>query len=559
MAEQVLKELVSPTSGLSIVESVSHKAENVLRTLKGPFADFKNPTRNKRGYSRKLWENVLASPNVLEMLSTKTFFGEADHPNPKEERLEVSFSKVSHNITDLYINDQTGLVEGSLDILDTPMGRILNTLVGYGSKIGISSRGSGRVLPGPKGARVDESTYRFVTFDAVVLPANESARLTESVDQVNSLVDELQVQVDDFISKGDPQELEAVHNILESLELAQLQPLCESVQEALGSTSTEEPEPTNDGDEPETEESADSNTITTEGEVTEDGKADDESVVVEGNEEQPADNTSQEEEEEVPAEPEISEELKELRAIKSIVLAQNSLAEELTSGQEKRIAELTDQLSQVNEELSLKESIIASQDKKLLKFSDSNKNLIEHNKQLMNDMDDLKSQLSESQESLTKVQEALDQVNSDFETLSEASTVYLQETADHEQVVADLKEEVSQLTEDKQTLQESTLALEEKLSKSDAKSKKFFEFIKPYVDLKCAKVGIDSELIMPYITESTSLTKIDNLITSKAEKSSKVNNIPVRLEESAPQPVSIKEVNSNSPRNNRVASIIKGL
>jgi predicted nucleotidyltransferase len=77
------------------------------------------------------------------------------------------------------------IIDGDLcacvDILDTPNGRILKTLCDYGFIPGVSSRGSGDVMPNND---VDPETFFLETFDCVAIPAVKKARLTmcESLD-----------------------------------------------------------------------------------------------------------------------------------------------------------------------------------------------------------------------------------------------------------------------------------------------------------------------------------------------------------------------------------------
>ena len=53
----------------------------------------------------------------------KPCLGEADYP----EGLDVSLDRVSHEVTDLYI--ENGSLMAKVKVLDTPMGKILKTLV----------------------------------------------------------------------------------------------------------------------------------------------------------------------------------------------------------------------------------------------------------------------------------------------------------------------------------------------------------------------------------------------------------------------------------------------
>lgn len=146
---------------------IKDKPANVLKRIQMKLSDWK-PNRNGRIYPKKLWENVVNSEYVEEAINTHTLFGESSHP---EERLEVDLANVSHAINDMWI--QNDGVWGTIDILPTPQGQIINSLIEYGSEIGISSRGSGSVV----GNEVDPDDYTFVTFDIVMRPSVQAARL----------------------------------------------------------------------------------------------------------------------------------------------------------------------------------------------------------------------------------------------------------------------------------------------------------------------------------------------------------------------------------------------
>lgn len=146
--------------------------KGVLKSVKGIFSEANEQNRNGRRYSRKLWDKVLSGDYVKEMLNNRTLFGEADHP---PDRAEISLPNVSHVITSLKMMPD-GVIEGTADILDTPAGRILNTLIEYGAVLGISSRGMGTVSENGGGQWVDEDSYVFITFDFVPMPSVKRAR-----------------------------------------------------------------------------------------------------------------------------------------------------------------------------------------------------------------------------------------------------------------------------------------------------------------------------------------------------------------------------------------------
>lgn len=156
--------------------SVDKKKLATLDTLTGPCADIINPTRNGRKYDNNLWENVFNGEIVKEYFNNGGILGELGHPS---DRTETDPKEIAICMRQPPVKDKNGLLIGKWDILDTPNGRIAKTLVDYGYKLGISSRGNGDVYDDGDGTEtVDENTYDFQAFDLVLLPAVKAARLT---------------------------------------------------------------------------------------------------------------------------------------------------------------------------------------------------------------------------------------------------------------------------------------------------------------------------------------------------------------------------------------------
>ena len=172
-------------NSLKLNESKAPK-KGCLGRLEGVCADFKNPTRNGRLYPLELWKKVFNDSLFKEALDNKTLFGELDHP---EDRFEPLMSKACIVMTDYTINEDEGLIYGGFDILDTPEGRILKSILNYGSVLGVSSRGQGDIIESADGERVDEDSYEFACFDVVSTPAVEKARqkVMESVKRVKDI------------------------------------------------------------------------------------------------------------------------------------------------------------------------------------------------------------------------------------------------------------------------------------------------------------------------------------------------------------------------------------
>lgn len=75
--------------------------------------------------------------NYQKFIVENRALGELDHPDSSV----VNLKNVSHVIKEAYI--ENGVVFGSVELLDTPSGKILQSLVESGVKLGISSRGVG--------------------------------------------------------------------------------------------------------------------------------------------------------------------------------------------------------------------------------------------------------------------------------------------------------------------------------------------------------------------------------------------------------------------------------
>ena len=150
---------------------------HILGRLYGPIATCIESTRNGRFYNKPLWEKALEDEIFLEKVATKALFLELGHPADREETDMKQACACIPEVPKIVGDDLYAYV----DILDTPNGRLLKTLVDYGFVPGISSRGSGDVMDNNQ---VDPETFFLETWDIVQLPAVKKARLNvcESLD-----------------------------------------------------------------------------------------------------------------------------------------------------------------------------------------------------------------------------------------------------------------------------------------------------------------------------------------------------------------------------------------
>ena len=173
MSRLVTESLISE---MRVVDKDSNSP--ALCIMEGPCMEFDKVNRNNRIYSKKLVEDrILNNPNIKEALKNKSMLGEGGHP---ETRVEISYPDVALCVEKLWIpDDSKNLLWGRFAILDTPVGRILETLVKYGSSIGISARAMTDSIEKDGHEIISETTYDLITFDAVPDPGFKCARLSK--------------------------------------------------------------------------------------------------------------------------------------------------------------------------------------------------------------------------------------------------------------------------------------------------------------------------------------------------------------------------------------------
>lgn len=155
-----LYEFISYDNANLIVESTNGGKD---MCMSGIFIQGDVRNQNQRVYPMR--EIGRAVQDVTEKLSNgMSVLGELDHP----EELSINLDRVSHLITEMWMDRADGY--GKLKLLDTPMGKIVKTLISSGAKLGVSSRGSGNV-----GDNGDVSDFEIVTVDIVAQPSAPDA------------------------------------------------------------------------------------------------------------------------------------------------------------------------------------------------------------------------------------------------------------------------------------------------------------------------------------------------------------------------------------------------
>jgi len=126
-------------------------------------ADIKN--ENDRFYSEDLFDKAHFDSPFTEQMKSRGLYGEADHP----DEIDVSIHRASHLITNIEKKDKEYHIYE--DILDTPAGNLVYTILKAGGNIGWSSRGVGSSYFEEGTEIVDPDDFELITYDHVIGPS----------------------------------------------------------------------------------------------------------------------------------------------------------------------------------------------------------------------------------------------------------------------------------------------------------------------------------------------------------------------------------------------------
>lgn len=170
---------------LSIDESALEvDGQHILAKISGPFFIPNGVSRNGRFYPKELWQNVLGKEELREQLANRTMFGCISHNTPLTDE-SFRDGKFSHIVTKLGFDEQ-GNPDCEALILNTPTGKILNTIVRAGSKVFVSTRANGDFKGKTEEGLpiVDKETFDLKTVDFVLRPGflEASPALSEALE-----------------------------------------------------------------------------------------------------------------------------------------------------------------------------------------------------------------------------------------------------------------------------------------------------------------------------------------------------------------------------------------
>ena len=170
--EELLKEQAS--SGKMLMKGILQKANTL--------------NQNGRVYPLEILEREVR--NYQKFIKESRALGELDHPDSSV----VELKNVSHIVREAYMEGD--ICYGAVEILDTPAGKILQSLVESGVTLGISSRGVGSTRR-EGDHQVVQDDFQLICWDFVSEPSTPGAFMMKEGKEINKN------DLDKFFNKSD--------------------------------------------------------------------------------------------------------------------------------------------------------------------------------------------------------------------------------------------------------------------------------------------------------------------------------------------------------------------
>lgn len=162
-------------SPLLVKESKLQNSGKIM--LRGVIQRADTLNQNGRVYPRGILEREII--NYQKFIRENRALGECDHPDTSV----VELKNASHIIREARMEGDT--VYGTIELLDTPSGKILQSLIESGVTLGISSRGVGSTKQ-ESGNLVVQEDFQLICFDIVSEPSTPGAFMIKESRQIKS-------------------------------------------------------------------------------------------------------------------------------------------------------------------------------------------------------------------------------------------------------------------------------------------------------------------------------------------------------------------------------------
>ena len=156
--------------------------------MKGILQKAETLNQNGRVYPKVILEREIR--NYQKFIKENRALGELDHPDSSV----VELKNASHNIKEAYM--EGNIVYGVVEILNTPSGKILQSLVESGVTLGISSRGVGSTKT-QGDMQIVQDDFQLICWDFVSEPSTPGAFMMKEGKEVSPQV------VNEIFNKSD--------------------------------------------------------------------------------------------------------------------------------------------------------------------------------------------------------------------------------------------------------------------------------------------------------------------------------------------------------------------
>ena len=157
----------------TINEAASNGGRYIMR---GILQKANTLNQNGRVYPLDILEREVR--NYQKFIAENRALGELDHPDSSV----VELKNASHIVREAYM--QGDICYGSVEILDTPSGKILKSLVDSGVTLGISSRGVGSTRK-ESDYQVVQDDFQLICWDFVTEPSTPGAFMMKEGKEIN--------------------------------------------------------------------------------------------------------------------------------------------------------------------------------------------------------------------------------------------------------------------------------------------------------------------------------------------------------------------------------------
>jgi len=166
----------------------SREINNGKLMLKGIIQRANTLNQNGRIYPKSILEREIM--NYQKLIQENRALGECDHPDSSV----VELKNVSHIVREAHVEGDD--VYGTIEILDTPQGKIIQSLIESGVTLGISSRGVGSTRR-QGDTQVVQDDFQLICFDMVSEPSTPGAYMLREGKEIN------RKDLDRFFTKSD--------------------------------------------------------------------------------------------------------------------------------------------------------------------------------------------------------------------------------------------------------------------------------------------------------------------------------------------------------------------